>query len=153
MSQKITIPILEAAGAYRAAKALAQASGPGKVGIPASLKFYLAGLTRVLGGPHTDLQETEMALVQQYAAKGPDGEILPREQVIDGVAHPIPNSFSVPAEQSERFNAEMDDVHAQSVEIEYTPVSVAQYLPRLDEDKIEIPEGVWETLWPFLADN
>lgn len=140
----ITLPAPEAAGAYLAARKLGKVAG-----LPASLRYALAGLARSLEGPYRDLAEEELATLTRHAAKDAQGKLIPRT---NEAGESIPNSFRFASEEdAAACRAELDELNHQEAVIEYTPIPIERYLERMDEHNVEVPEGTLETLWPFFA--
>lgn len=131
----------EVAVAMRAAEAFASAKSTEGVGLPASLRFDLAALQRALEPVYKPFMEGQLSAVERYAERDEDG----------AVKQPAEGQFFIPKEKREAFNQDMRDLATRDVTVSYIPIPIGKYLQRLDDDRIDVPAGALEALWPFFA--
>lgn len=149
MKKQTLLTAAAAADCYLAASQLAKLPG-----LHASLRYALAPLVRDLDGPYKDLIEGEMLLLDRYAEKDETGspkQLTRRTEAGEEV--PVPNQFKIREGSLQEYFVERSDLLSQEVVLEYLPIDMEKHLDRLDAAGVEIPEGVFEALWPlFLTD-
>lgn len=136
-----SVTAIEAARTYPAATAL------GKVPkLPAALHMRAAILASATEPVHARLIAAERTAWETHGLRDPEtGELIPVTQEVEEngekVQKPIPGSVrEIDPAKREAFRAELEELHSERVEVEYTPLALERYLDQLDERGVDLSE-------------
>lgn len=117
-------------------------------GVPATMSFRLAILTKALSAVVEEVAKREEVLKKQYAKLDEEGNFVPR---IGNDGKPIENSISFEEDKRKQYEEEMKNLHELRVEVPVTPFRVADFLWVLEERKVDLPSNLIVALGPFVS--